>query len=513
MKIKKVLSIFLAGCMLAAALTGCGKNETLSESVLVDGNTMISKEPIELSAFMDSSKEGDGQWQLLKEAYKMTNVNVVPTLSKSNTEFNQTFSLMIASGNIPDIVQTYKPSQFCELAMEGAFVALNDYFDTHLVHFKQFLSENPDVKKEITASDGNIYYIPFIPGGDLSQGWFVRQDWLDKLGLKAPTNAEEMYTVLKAMKTQDPNGNGLADEVPYFETEKGANLFPLWGARQSFYVENGEVKYGKLEDEFVPAIKNIIKWYEEGLLDPEIVTRSTNGRDTLLGNNIGGMTNDWFGSTARYNEKLAEAIPGFNFCAFAPPCGIQLSKRPPASGYGWGVSASSEYLNEALLFLDFFFTEEGNRLINYGVEGLHYDMVDGKPTFKAELVAQPNFQKQLTDFGVQVGVGYKQDYEYEKQWLNDIALEGLAMYEEGDWVVEQMSPNLSLKLNSVELEEYNSLYTQVTTYDTEMYQKWILGAEDFDQTYPKFKKEVKKLGYDRLMELMQLAYDRYNGKK
>ena len=45
-------------------------------------------------------------------------------------------------------------------------------------------------------------------------GAMIRQDWLDKLGLKMPVTQEEFVDVLRAFKTQDPNGNGQADEIP-----------------------------------------------------------------------------------------------------------------------------------------------------------------------------------------------------------------------------------------------------------------------------------------------------------
>ena len=43
--------------------------------------------------------------------------------------------------------------------------------------------------------------------------WF-NYDWLEKLGLEEPQTTEELYEVLKAFKTQDPNGNGKANEIP-----------------------------------------------------------------------------------------------------------------------------------------------------------------------------------------------------------------------------------------------------------------------------------------------------------
>ena len=64
----------------------------------------------------------------------------------------------------------------------------------------------------------------------MSRGWWVRQDWLDKLGLKAPQNVDELYTVLKAFRDRDPNGNGKKDEIPWFNASPNEvyRLVLLW---------------------------------------------------------------------------------------------------------------------------------------------------------------------------------------------------------------------------------------------------------------------------------------------
>src|SRR5690606_38145159 len=43
----------------------------------------------------------------------------------------------------------------------------------------------------------------------------INMTWLNNLGLKAPTTADELIEVLTAFKTQDPNRNGKNDEIPY----------------------------------------------------------------------------------------------------------------------------------------------------------------------------------------------------------------------------------------------------------------------------------------------------------
>ena len=155
-----------------------------------------------------------------------------------------------------------------------------------------------------TAADGHIYYIPGtlapIGSGNVpSEAFFIRQDWLDKLGLKVPATVDEYYEVLKAFKTQDPNGNGQADEIPYFDRAGTINdLYQLFAAHADYYInDQGQYVNGRTEDAYKNAVKELAKWYREGLIDPEIFTRGQQAREQLLSSNIGGATHDWISST------------------------------------------------------------------------------------------------------------------------------------------------------------------------------------------------------------------------
>ena len=70
--------------------------------------------------------------------------------------------------------------QFIRYGLEGAFIALDDLINAHAPNLKRFLDANPEVRQAITAPDGHIYFIPYLPDGKYARGWFVRTDWLDE---------------------------------------------------------------------------------------------------------------------------------------------------------------------------------------------------------------------------------------------------------------------------------------------------------------------------------------------
>ena len=169
-------------------------------------------------------------------------------------------------------------------------------------------------------------------------------------------------------------GNGQADEVPYFSRfSTPTDLLSLWDAFQDWNQKDGKVYYGPTTQEFKEAYSNIAKWYGENLIDKEIYTRGGKARDKLLGDNVGGSTHDWFGSTAQFNDILKESVPGMDFRAFAPPNGKEYSVREEVIAQGAAISAQSEKKEVAIRFMDFIYSETGGRFMNFGIEGEHYD--------------------------------------------------------------------------------------------------------------------------------------------
>ena len=159
--------------------------------------------------------------------------------------------MMMVSGEYPDAI-VYKwataPGGIASYIDDGIIQDLTPYVETCMPNFWRILEENPSIKKDVVTDEGRIYAIPYIRLDEalcVYQGPVIRQDWLDKLGLKTPKNTEELYQVLKAFKEQDPNGNGQADEIPMgangFDNVSGVGpLLWAFGANYSYQVKDGK---------------------------------------------------------------------------------------------------------------------------------------------------------------------------------------------------------------------------------------------------------------------------------
>lgn len=464
------------------------------------------------------------EWPVELAAAEATGISLNNVASLAATSSQEAFNLLIASGDIPDIVGGNDlKDEFNQYGQEGAFLPLNDLIAEHAPNITAFFDEHPDILNSITAADGNVYFIPYLPDGYFARAYFVRQDWLDALGLEAPNNVEELHAVLTAFRNDDPNGNGENDEIPFFvrQWEQLARLLVLWGGRSSgtdashgLYVENGDLHHPYTGEAYREGMRNIAQWYAEGLIDPEVYTRGSRTREELLGNDLGGMTFDWFASTSGYNVSLADTVPGIEFYPFLPPeniDGVRIAenRRTAVKPDGWAIGYSNEHPVETMRYFDFWFTDLGRRLANFGVEGETYTMVDGQPIYtEAVLSSDTPVNAQMWEIGAQIPRGFYQDYSYEAQWTNDIASEGIELYAANDLLVPEF---LGVAMTEDEQAIYDRYWASIQTYMLEKQQQWVLGSADIDEEWDDYNAQLDSLGLNEVMAVLNAAYDRQYG--
>lgn len=115
---------------------------------------------------------------------------------------------------------------------------------------------------------------------------------------------------------------------------------------------------------------------------------------------------------------------------------------------------------------------------------------------------------QLYSIGAQQGPLFAQEFNYEKQCLNDEGLKGIEDYEaSGLLAVDEEMPILNF--SAEEQKELASLMTDINTYVSEHTQKWILGVEDCNTAFDGYLNGLKDMGLDRMLKIQQAAYERY----
>lgn len=463
----------------------------------------------------------DPSWPVWQELAKETGISFSSVISQSNSNETEAYNLMLSSGNLADVIGYVSASDLEKLGRDGGLIPLNDLIDEYAPHIKALMDSDPRFKAYATSMDGNIYFIPKNQQLKPAEYYWIRTDWLDKLGLEMPTNVDELHDVLYAFRNEDPNGNGLKDEIPLFDRagwKMPDEYLYLWDSSLEFYVEDGKVIYEPLEENFKVAVRNMVQWYREGLIDPEIFTRGPKGRDTLLAADLGGMTHDW-ASAADYNGKLNSEIPGFEFSVMAPPAdqnGVVKERTERFPGVGWGISSSCKDPVSVIKFFDYLFTEEGSALMNWGIEGESYyvDENGDKHFYDSILTGDMTPTGYLRSIGAIYRVGMNQDGGYEIASMNDYGKAALELYSEHEeWfrsdVPAYADGKLDMKYYPEDESQYQRIMSSIEPYVKEKFQSWILGTSDFDSDYDSFVAELKKRGIDKAIEINQRSYDYY----
>ena len=151
---------------------------------------------------------------------------------------------------------------------------LSSSINKYAPNYKRYLAEYPEMRRVSTLADGGIYSFATIDknGGD-SAKQYINQQWLENLGLEMPTTTDELYSVLKAFKEQDPNGNGRADEIPMSLISGDGTknfLMSAFGYTTTGIevdINTDEIVYVPETDNYREYLKYCNRLYAEGLLD------------------------------------------------------------------------------------------------------------------------------------------------------------------------------------------------------------------------------------------------------
>lgn len=196
---------------------------------------------------------------------------------KDGDEYEQKLNLSIVSGDIPEFVNV-SALQLRQLAEADMILPLDDLYETYASDFtKQALAKGGMEPFETATIDGKLYGLP-MTGSDKDVDFlWIRTDWLDRLGLKAPTTVDELVGVATAFAAADFDGNGLDDTYgPVFTytlwdgfgSLKG--FFNAYDAYPGIWVErDGRLVYGSLLPGCRAALEKLHEMYTMGLIDPE----------------------------------------------------------------------------------------------------------------------------------------------------------------------------------------------------------------------------------------------------
>lgn len=308
MKMKKVLSIALALILAIGMLAGCGNNaQSEAAKNFTDSDEKITMTWLSYPV-LAGCEEGTDPELLIEEKF---NVDIKP-LFYEQTNFNDKKTMLMAGGEIPDLVYELDPVNVYNDVDQDFIVELPyETVEKYAPNYYAYLTENYPAAWSYSRYDDANWGLPNLNyGNDNPRVHLYRKDWLDKLGLDVPETLEEQHDVLYAFVHNDPDGNGKDDTFGYSPTGTHyqyffCEQFGAYGVLPFDWQEvDGEIVYGGLREECTEVLEVLAQWYKDGLIHPDFVA-APNINNMITAGQLGYL--DW-ASYGQLNESEPTAL-------------------------------------------------------------------------------------------------------------------------------------------------------------------------------------------------------------
>ncbi|MDD3902770.1 MAG: extracellular solute-binding protein [Sphaerochaeta sp.] len=520
--------IVIALVLLISLSPVLAKGTTEKDSVASGATKLTYWAP--LNPNISSVVQDFGQTVYFKTLMERTNTDItfqhVP--SGNDAVEAEGFNILVASGSYPDIIE-YKwidyPGGPQAALDDNVIIPLNEVFEKYCPNITAFLSENPDIKKMISTDDGTFYVFPFLRGESyvnnnliFTEGWVWRLDLLKKVGInKAPSTPSELYTALKALKDI-----GIKIPLTLRKEHVSRVLAPGFDSWDDFYVVDGVVHNGLVESNRKAYLEFAQTLFTEDLLDNDYLSVDKKSQAVKVLNGFCAATYAPGGSgIGTWLPAMQQGDPSVEMTSARPlsPSSDRLSMFAKMStlysnsGPSAAISASCKNIEAAAKLLDYNFSEAGHLLVNFGVEGVSYTMVDGYPKYTDLIVNNPNgltiSQAMAQYMRASVNGPFIQDPRYLEQYYSIPELsEAINLWAQTDYGKYMMPP---VSATSEEAAELARIMNNVKTYADEMESKFITGALSMSE-FNTYVNQLKKFGIERAIEIKQASYDRYMAK-
>ncbi|MFD0710526.1 extracellular solute-binding protein [Paenibacillus sp. GCM10027626] len=546
-KLKKQWGLLLSLAMISASLSACssgsnsadpsaetgGNNQNKNKSENrakageePDNNSLnkegfpIVKEPITLT--MLGQDVGIQNWEDMPFFKKMEELSGIQFEFRNAPidSYDTKRNLVLGSGDYPDVFFSgqFSSSDEVNYGGQGVLIPLEGLIDNYAPNLKKIFDEHPDIRKSITTLDGHIYT---LPGIDLSAVWYRSPLWyngkfLKALGMdKIPSTVDELYTYLKRVKEEDPNGNGKQDEIPLTSVKLNDLrmwLLGSWGIyNEVIYADKeGKVHYTPMEPGYKEYLTFLNKLWSEGLLDKETFSQTDEQKTAKGKNNQVGL----FGSYHAYFIMGSE--PSMTDPLYAPvnsDVPAVAAKHPGLAKGAFAITSNNKYPEETIRWIDYFYSTEGAEMLSYGPEGILWEFVNKEDRTKKWLDVpgggdREEYRATLTpDYGVVV-----------PKVSNADVSRGL-ISEFDDWVRKETEEKIvpiakvpfpSVYLTQEEQAKISSIRSDLDKYVEQMEAKFVTGQEPL-ANWDKYIETCKKMGGEQIAAIYQAAYDKWSG--
>lgn len=548
----RILPLALAGALAVGCLTGCGgagsdSTGTSAGSGAAQGATSEAAsgeaEPVQatypladgdktITVYMrDSTNGAIPDWSEIKgmkaaaERLGVTIDFITPAVGSESDQFN----LMIASGEYPDIILwdfSSTPMTLAEMVDSGVLIDMDEYIRQYAPNYLSVLNSKEEYIKEATADNGHLQAMyAFNSDVPISGGPTIRADLLEQYGLEVPQTIDDWTNVMTVMKengveypmTGGRNRDGSIWFTDFMSPYLTSNTFCLDD-------ETGSVVYGPSTENFREYLRQLNAWYTAGLIDPEFISNDGTAMNAKLtdGRSVCGSTLQLSYHIGNITAVARETNPDFEFVGCPWPVlnegdepVFTLKTGVYYSGKQAAITSACEDPVLATQFLDYFYSEEGENYLCWGIEGESYTVnEDGTKTFTDYIMNNPDGktpQEAIMEFATPTfnfaNVMLSEPYNQIVTILPEQAAARATWLDAGSGV---MMPRVNIA--SDVQSDYSMLMNDIETYVQEMYIQFIVGDASLDNDWETYVNTMNGMGLETATQYVTEAYERYQAR-
>ena len=529
----------LATAMVGTLLTGCGGGSASATASTGDGTAAASSTESSgggdntytmfmRSAYVDWIKEL--KWYDVAEERTGIHVDYISGPEEAADVYSEVDQRVI-SGDLPDAVMT-KLAQTSVYGPQGVFADLAPYIEKYAPNLQKYIDDNPDYKALVSDADGHIYGLcketPIF--ADLIG---YRADHFKAAGID-PDSIVTIDDFTKALETlkayygkDNPNYYPLTgrDTAIRFASWFGAASNISSTESNGIYI-NGHYKDGSIDimsDGAYKMVETMKKWYDEGLIQPEWVAGTFSEADweAAMLNGNGSIFYDYYNRAEWFMENGGpDNDPNYQMGVlnFIKDDNGNPQKMTVSMKYNdecvtaVNANCSEDKIKTILTFIDYFYSEEGEILANYGVEGESFKTdANGDKEFIADYQteeATPAGEKRWRFLSDRFTVCKPVDNEAFFKWNAPLIAEATGRL----FTDENLGTSYVLKFTDDQSKEVTNLLASV--YDAQMsgIAQFIDGTRELTpDNWAAFQQEMNDLGLSRIEEIQLAAYQAMYG--
>jgi len=430
---------------------------------------------------------------------------------------------LAAGMNLPDVMQI--PGSIADAiryANQGLILKLNPLIDRYGPDIQQLFREQPELQAGIVAPDGSIYYVcNYLLDSPNGRGMIIRKDWIDRLNKPIPETTDQWLEILRLFKTTDLNGQGAGSIIPY--TGNPRFFYSGFGLpvqqNDDFYhyydEKTGRIQYYALQNEFRDYLTFANRLHSEGLLNPMFGTTQADQmtNDMLRRNSVGADANNPGDCDNYITFAQASGAADALYVWFFPPKANDGKVRwaplhTARNGVRVGITKDANQ-PLAMEFLNYVWgNKDGVRLTTAGVEGVHWNFVNGRQTLVNDIINHPQFNVILRLR--QIGGFHFIDLQTQEFNL----ARGVGQYKAGiELILASPDKRIAALPGFIPLDNEQSVINQywadIQTYIDETVVKFIMGSEPLSN-FDAFRQRLDTMGINRVAAEYQKMYDRYS---